>query len=267
MPNQPRQPHGVSTGGQYTTKTHAEADVTLDVGDVGSAPPWGRDLNATFDEAVGTWMFDNPEGDETSVVDLVGLDEASAIGLYGEARGRWLGSLRIRNTVESSRVSDDSWDGPGEFWDEGTVEIFLTDDDGVEHVVGSAEWNSDFDVPDLGYLCRKCDVGEDGEPLFDRGHIDWANEVLGRGGAGPWAKHGFRDPNEAVAWAEAGFKPYEAEQWDEADFEPAEAANYVVDGFTPGRARRERAIKFAAELADAEAALGSDAPVSQPGAA
>ena len=29
MPNQPRQPHGVSTGGQYTTKTHAEANITL----------------------------------------------------------------------------------------------------------------------------------------------------------------------------------------------------------------------------------------------
>ena len=37
MTAQPRQPHGVSTGGQYTTKTHAEADITLDQAN------WGDD--------------------------------------------------------------------------------------------------------------------------------------------------------------------------------------------------------------------------------
>lgn len=259
-----RQPQGVPSGGQFASKTHAEVAIELDPADP-PAPQWGRELNDEFNEAVGTWMFDNHEGDETTVLEVLGTDEASAVANHGEVRGRWLASLQIRNTVESSRISQDSWDGPGEFWDEGTVEIFTVDADNNEHTVASGDWNSDFDIPELGYLCRHFDLDENGEPAFDRGHIDWANEVLGRGGAGPWADHGFREPNEAVAWAEAGFGPYDAERWDEADFEPAEAARYVADGFTPGHARRERALRFATELTEAEDALGDAA--AKPGAA
>lgn len=264
---QNRQPQGIPSGGQFASKTHTEVDITLDdPTDTATTPQWGRDLNIQFNDAVENWMFNNPEGDETTVLELLEIDEDAAIASYGQARGGWLASLQIRNTVESFRISEDSLDGPGEFWDKGTVEIFVSEEDGKEHSVTSCDWDSDYG-PDLGYLCRHCDLDENGEPAFDRGHIDWANEVLGRGGAGPWAKHGFRDPNEAVAWAVAGFQPYEAERWDEAEFKPHEAAGYVMDGFTPASARRDRAIKFAAELADAEADLAADRPVGQPGAA
>lgn len=97
MTAQPRQPHGVSTGGQYTNKTHAEAEgVVLDITGADAVSPDAYEINDMVTELSNRLGADIDDDEMNELTHQV-------IAAFEEAQRRTARSKRIAATLGADR--------------------------------------------------------------------------------------------------------------------------------------------------------------------
>lgn len=108
MALQQRQLTGTPKGGQFAPNPHPEGPELKLV-----RPSLWKDLDSVLAERIGE-LAQSMEGGvtDTTVLDLLDMDEDGAITAYGAERGTWLASLDVILTASTRQTSAAQYEGP-----------------------------------------------------------------------------------------------------------------------------------------------------------